>query len=79
MITTTKKEYRVRITADTIIAESIGEYPETLKVYNKYNLRCPACGGSASDTIADIAWNHTVKLEDLLRDLDAVVDEVESK
>ncbi len=69
----------MRITGDTNIADSIGEYPETLKVYDKYNLRCPACGGSASDTIADIAWNHTVKLEDLLRDLNAVVDEVESK
>lgn len=68
----------MRITGETIIADSIGEYPETLKVYDKYNLRCPTCGGSASDTIADIAWNHGVKLEDLLRDLNAVVAEVES-
>ena len=67
----------MRITGDTNIADSIGEYPETLKVTtNKPSLSCVR--RSASDTIAECV-NHTVKLEDLLRDLNAVVDEVESK
>lgn len=63
------------ITPETVIRETVERYPRTIDVYKAHNLRCYTCKGNASDTVGDAASNHVVKLETLLRDLNAVIEQ----
>jgi hybrid cluster-associated redox disulfide protein len=59
----------MQFTADTNIHETIRSAPGTVKVYQKYNLRCPGCSAKKWDTVRDISRNYGVNLDDFLRDL----------
>jgi hypothetical protein len=64
----------VKITADTIIVETIRQAPATKDVYAKYKLRCPVCACRSADKVIDIALNYGVDLDSILRDLNAAAE-----
>lgn|GEM_PF-335377 len=63
----------MEITADTVIAETLRMSPDTFMVYRSYNVRCPTCQCRATDTVRDVSRNYGVRLDALLRDLNAVL------
>ena len=57
------------ITEDTIILEIIRKYPESVKVFAKYGLKCLGWGGVAYESVGQAARVHGISAESLLGDL----------
>lgn len=62
-----------RIDARTRIQTLLQEHPETARVLAKYNLGCTGCLGVKHETVGRGAQAHGVDVNELLRDLNAVI------
>lgn len=54
------------ITRDMIIADIIGEHPETLPVFKRYHLECYECQIADLETLEHGAGVHKVGVDELL-------------
>lgn len=61
------------IDKDMIIGEIVRRYPETLAVFEKYKLTCFECQIAEFEALEHGADVHHVDVENLLRELNAVV------
>lgn len=59
------------ITKDMTIQEIVARYPESIPVFERYGLGCILCLGAELENLEEGADFHGVRLEDLLRDLNA--------
>jgi hybrid cluster-associated redox disulfide protein len=64
----------VEITADMVIHEVVGTYPQTAKVFQAHGLPCTACHIGARESVAGGARTHRLALEPLLEDLNRVAN-----
>jgi hybrid cluster-associated redox disulfide protein len=67
----------MQITPDMTIASVVDRWPDSARIFARYTLGCASCAISKSETIAQAAAGHgagRVKLEDLLRELNAFAD-----
>ncbi len=60
------------ITKDMTIQEIASRYPDTIRVFERYGLGCCGCLASEFENLEAGALLHGVKLNDLLRDLNAL-------
>lgn len=65
------------ITADMTIENVVRENPETIPVFFKHGLACVGCHVAAYENIEQGAKVHGMDLEELLKDLNAVLEEKE--
>jgi hybrid cluster-associated redox disulfide protein len=61
------------VTRDTIIADIINRYPETLAVFKAYNLDCYECQIADLETLEHGAGVHKVSIEELLISINGVI------
>ena len=64
-----------RITAEMGINEVVTKYPQTIKVFFHYGMKCTGCYICGFHSIAESAKQYDVKLEPLLSDLNEVIAE----
>ena len=64
-----------QITADMTFNQVFRLVPAAGKMLrDKFNLACLGCGGAEHETIRLGAMNHGLDVEDLLRELNALID-----
>lgn len=61
------------ITKEMSISEIIEAHPETLAVFQKYNLGCIGCFAAAGETLEDGLSVHGLDVDSVVADLNAVV------
>ena len=61
------------ITEDMNIREVIEKHPETIPVFQKYNMGCIGCIAASFERINDIAVVHGVDVKTFVKDLNAVI------
>ncbi len=61
------------ITKDMIIADIINQHPETLPVFQQYNLDCYECQIADLETLEHGAGVHKVAIVDLLDSLNSAL------
>ncbi len=61
------------ITKDMMIQDIVVRYPETIPVFERHGLGCCTCLAGEFENLESGAIVHSVKVEELLRDLRAVV------
>lgn len=59
------------ITKEMMIQEIVARYPETIPVFERYGLGCHGCLAAEFENLEDSSKVHSVRLPDLLRDLNA--------
>ncbi|MGA9347267.1 MAG: DUF1858 domain-containing protein [Anaerolineae bacterium] len=64
-----------RITAEMGINEVVTKYPQTIKVFFHYGMKCTGCYISGFHSIAESAKQYDIELEPLLSDLNEVIAE----
>lgn len=69
----------IEITADMVIHEVVGKYPQTVKVFQGHGLPCTACQVGARESVAAGARTHRLALEPLLNDLNRVANGQEAE
>ena len=57
------------ITFNSLIQEIIEGYPQTVTVFNDFNMACPGCHISPFHTVVDGAREHGLHPDELLRSL----------
>ncbi len=60
------------ITKDMTIQEIVSRYPESVPVFERYGLGCILCLAAEFENLEAGASFHGVRVEDLLRDLNAL-------
>jgi hybrid cluster-associated redox disulfide protein len=63
------------ITAEMGINEVVTKYPQTIKVFFHYGMKCTGCYISGFHSIAESAKQWDIELEPLLKDLNDVIAE----
>lgn len=63
----------MRITAEMKIDNVVRQYPETVRIFNRYGVACLGCSAAEYDNIATSAQVHGVNLDQLLRELNETV------
>ena len=63
-----------KITENMNIKEVIERHPETIVVFNKYNMGCIGCIAASYEKIKDIAAVHGVDVKAFLKDLNDVLE-----
>ncbi|MEF8848225.1 MAG: DUF1858 domain-containing protein [Candidatus Thermoplasmatota archaeon] len=63
-----------KITEDMNIRKVIKNYPETIKVFAKYNMGCVGCIAASFEKIKDIASVHGVDVKSFLKDLNETIE-----
>jgi len=63
------------ITKDMSIADIIQNHPETLSVFQKYNLGCIGCFAASGESLEQGLMVHGLNIEDVVKDLNAVAGE----
>lgn len=58
-----------RITADSLVRDVVGHYPQTIVVFGRRGMQCPGCYISPFHTVADTAREYAMSLAPLLSDL----------
>ncbi len=61
------------ITEDSKIGEVIRNYPETISVFEKYQLGCLGCPAAEPETIKDAAQVHGINLDSFIKDLNEAI------
>ena len=61
------------ITKKDNIKEVISKFPETISVFEKYQLTCFSCPAASSETIEEIADIHGINLEYFIEELNGVI------
>jgi len=63
----------------TLTVEALfNRWPQTMKVFVRLRFACIGCAMSSFDTLADVARNYGVPLEQLTAELTAAIEESES-
>ena len=58
-----------RLSADLIVADVLARWPQATPVLTRRRLICPGCAMSRFETLAEVAANYQLDLDDLLREL----------
>ena len=72
----------MKITEDTIIADVMEEYPESVEVFMEYWLWCVWCWAASFESIEQWASAHFMSEDDisnLVKDLNEMVSEMENE
>jgi len=67
------------ITRDMPIGTVVKEHPETVPVFLKHGLHCIGCHVAAFESVAEGAQAHGIDVEPLMTELNAAVNEAETK
>ncbi len=67
----------MKITKESRLGEIIQNYPETVSVFQKYNLGCFGCPSAGMETIDNAAQLHGVDADNLVKDLNDLVSKNE--
>ena len=59
------------ITKEMTIQDIVARFPESIPVFERYGLGCITCLGAEYENLEAGASFHSVKIDDLLRDLNA--------
>jgi hybrid cluster-associated redox disulfide protein len=62
-----------KITKDMTFFEIMRQYPESVKVLQKYNMGCVGCMGAQNERLEQGANAHGVDINALLTDLNAAI------
>jgi len=62
-----------KITKDMTFFEVMRNYPESLKVLQKYNMGCVGCMGAQNESLVQGANAHGINPDELLKDLNAAI------
>ena len=62
-----------QISKDMTFKEVLDIGPEMVRVFIKYNMGCVGCAAAKFESIEQGAKAHGIKLDDLLRDLNAAI------
>lgn len=62
-----------KITEDMTIQEVINKYPQSAKVFMKYNVGCIGCLAASFEKVKDIASVHGIDIKALVKDLNQAV------
>jgi len=57
------------ITGDIRVSDLFSNNPGLMKVFEQYGLKCPACKGVEQDTLARVAVNNGIDLDEFLQAL----------
>jgi hybrid cluster-associated redox disulfide protein len=61
-------------TPDTVVADALALHPKTRWVFAAYHLAgCNGCERSPTETLEEVAEGYRIPLENLLRDLNALL------
>jgi hybrid cluster-associated redox disulfide protein len=63
------------ITKDTSIIKLLQEYPKAAEIFRRFDMGCVGCMGMAMDTVESGAKMHNIPVEDLLKELNAAIQE----
>lgn len=69
-----KGEIMVKIDKDMTFKEVLEAYPETIEIFDKYNMGCLSCTGAINETLEQGAISHGLDVEILLNELNEVID-----
>ena len=59
----------MKFTETTKIHDVLNKSKNAVKVFEKYNLDCVGCKGSAEDTIRNVVLNNGLDMEEFLKEL----------
>lgn len=57
------------------VGKILREYPETVKVFSKYGLKCAGCPMSEPENLEEAAMVHGLNLKDFLKELNNTIKE----
>ena len=60
------------VTKDMTFAQVMKMHPDVVKVLAKYNLGCIGCMGAQNESLEQGCNAHGLKVEDILRDINAL-------
>lgn len=64
-----------RFRASMIVADALAVHPQARWVLAAYHVRgCSGCDHAARETLAEVAAGYRIPLENLLRDLNALIE-----
>lgn len=64
-----------RFDGETIVADALTLHPKTRWVFAAYHLGgCSSCGAAGVETLREVADGYRISLDELLRDLNALID-----
>ncbi|HBF36884.1 MAG TPA: disulfide oxidoreductase [Firmicutes bacterium] len=66
------------ITKDTRIIDALQQNPKTTEIFEKLGMGCIGCMGITMETIENGAKMHHIPLDDLLKSLNAVLEDKSS-
>ncbi len=61
--------------ADTLVRDVLTSHPEAAGVLDRLGLGCGSCLAADMDTLRSVASMHDIRLDELLRNLNALLDE----
>jgi hybrid cluster-associated redox disulfide protein len=59
----------MELTKDTLIADILRGYPQSLPVFKKYRMGCTSCSGIVNETLRMGCLAHGVSVEDVLAEI----------
>ncbi|MFH1085875.1 MAG: DUF1858 domain-containing protein [Chloroflexota bacterium] len=62
------------ITKDMAIGEIVEKFPQTVRVFLNHGLMCIGCAAARFESLEQGATAHGIKVEALLKDLNAAVE-----
>lgn len=65
----------MKINKDMTIGEIVREYPETIEVLMGFGMGCVGCPSAQAETIEEAAMVHGMDLDELMKALNASVEE----
>ena len=63
-----------KITLQSNLLEVLRQYPETGKVFNRFNMKCRSCMGAKEETIRKSAESHGVDPKVMVKELNDAVN-----
>jgi hybrid cluster-associated redox disulfide protein len=72
---TVNSEGSQMITKETRIIDALQESPKTAQIFERYGMDCMGCMGITMETVENGAKMHHISLDDLLKELNAVIQE----
>ena len=63
----------MKITKDTLIFDILRLHPESLEVFNSYNMGCASCLGIQSESVEKASLMHGLDMDKLIEDLNKAV------
>lgn len=63
------------ITKDSKIIDVLRQYPDAVKVFERFGMGCIGCMGMVNETIEDGAKMHNLAVENLVNELKRMTDD----